>query len=69
MGGLHRHFYLGDGLARVEVFGARFGAVHDGVAAIQLEGVVERLEALLGVLVARIIDPTEPCKIIAIGLM
>jgi hypothetical protein len=30
----------GDGLAWVESLGAGLGAVHDGVAAVQLEGVV-----------------------------
>lgn len=33
------------------------GAVHDGVAAVDREGVTQSLEALLGVLVAGVDDP------------
>ena len=38
---------LADGLARVQVFRACFTAVHDRVAAVQLECVIEVLEALV----------------------
>merc|ERR1740130_2543284 len=38
---------LRDGLARVQVLRAGLAAVHDGVTAVDLEGVVEELEPLL----------------------
>mmetsp|Transcript_18571 Transcript_18571/g.62244 ORF Transcript_18571/g.62244 Transcript_18571/m.62244 type:complete len:207 (-) Transcript_18571:347-967(-) len=46
-----------DGLARVEVLRARLRAVHDGVAAVHLVGVVQEGEALLGGGVTRVGDP------------
>ena len=55
--GLHRQLDLGDRLAWVEVLGARLRAVHDGFAAVDLEGVVEELEALLRLRVARVRQP------------
>ena len=48
---------VGDGLARVEVLRAGLAAVHDGVAAVELEAVVEGGNSLLGELVARVLDP------------
>jgi hypothetical protein len=48
----------GDGLAGVEALGAGLGAVHDRVAAEQLEGVVQLSQALLGQLVAAVLDPS-----------
>lgn len=48
----------GDGLAGVEALGAGLGAVHDGVAAEQLEGVVQRGQTLGGQLVTAVLDPS-----------
>mmetsp|Transcript_36413 Transcript_36413/g.114130 ORF Transcript_36413/g.114130 Transcript_36413/m.114130 type:complete len:295 (-) Transcript_36413:144-1028(-) len=48
-----------NGLARVEVLRARLAAVHDGVTPVELEGVVQLLEALLGDGVAAVLDPPE----------
>ncbi|KAI3476364.1 hypothetical protein L1887_62016 [Cichorium endivia] len=48
---------LCDGLAWVEVLGAGPGAVHDGVAAVEGEGVFELLPALLAKVVARVGHP------------
>ncbi len=39
------------------MLGAGHGAVHNGVAAVQLELVVERAQAFFGVLVTRVRDP------------
>merc|ERR1719231_1548081 len=41
------------------MLGAGLGAVHDGVAAVKLEGVVEGLEALGAEVVAGVLDPAE----------
>ena len=46
-----------DGLAGVQVLGAGPGAVHDGVATVQLETVVQELQTLFGGLVAGVLDP------------
>merc|ERR1711924_539979 len=48
---------LADGLARVQVFRARFRAVHDRVASVQLEGVVQSFQAFLTHVIPRILDP------------
>src|SRR6185437_5826002 len=48
---------LADGLGRIEPFRASVGAVHDGVAAIQLERIIQIIEAFAGRFVARIDDP------------
>jgi len=48
---------LGDGLTRVEAFRAGVSAVHDGVAAIQLETVIQLLQALFGHLVPGVLYP------------
>ena len=56
-----------DRLAWVEAFGAGLGAVHDGVAAVELEAVVQRLQTLLGLLVSRINDPAVGLHIIQIN--
>mmetsp|Transcript_19832 Transcript_19832/g.38873 ORF Transcript_19832/g.38873 Transcript_19832/m.38873 type:complete len:288 (-) Transcript_19832:50-913(-) len=50
---------LGNSATRVEVLRAGLTAVHDGVAAEELEGVIEGLKALLGGLITRVIDPAE----------
>src|SRR5512145_1182919 len=49
---------LGNRLGRVQVLRAGFGAVHDRVAAVQAERVLELVQALAGRLVARVDDPT-----------
>ena len=38
---------LGNGLSRIEVFGTSLGAVHDGVTAVELIGVVDVVEPLV----------------------
>ena len=48
---------LGDRLARVEALGARLRAVHDRLAPVQLVRVVQRGEALGGVVVAAVDHP------------
>ena len=37
---------LSNGSARVQALGACLGAVHDGVAAVQLEGIVQMVKSL-----------------------
>ena len=54
---VHRLFELEDGSSRNEVLGSADGAVHDSMASMELPGVVEVLQALPGVVVARIRDP------------
>lgn len=49
---------LVNGATRIEVLGASVGAVHDSVAAIELVGVVQTLQTLLGHLVSRVGDPS-----------
>src|SRR6266404_7419865 len=51
------HFEFGDRLGRIEALRAGLGAVHDGVAAIQPERILEIVEPLAGRLVARVLDP------------
>ena len=53
---------VGNCLAGVEVLRAGLGAVHDGVAAVELEAVVERLEPLLGELIPGVLDPPVRLK-------
>src|SRR4051794_10848875 len=48
---------LGDRLRRIEVFWTGLRAVHDGVAAIEAERILEIVEPLAGGLVARVHDP------------
>ena len=54
---LHLHFNLRDRLARVEVLRAGLAAVHDRLAAVDLEGVVEELETLGRLRVAAVGEP------------
>src|SRR5215470_16113092 len=49
---------LGDRLRRIEMLRAGVGAVHDGMAAIKPERVLEIVEPLAGRLVAAVGDPT-----------
>ena len=52
-----------DGLGGVETLGADLGAVHDGVALVNLELVVrQELDTLITDSIARIVDPTEGLK-------
>jgi hypothetical protein len=53
----HSLLDLGNGLSRIEVLRADLGAVHDGVAPVELEGVVEVVQPLRRHLVAGILDP------------
>src|SRR5260370_29499143 len=53
------HLEFGDRLGRVEALRAGFGAVHDGVAAIEPERILEIVEPLAGGLVAGILDPAR----------
>src|SRR4051812_47036280 len=53
----HHLLDLGDGLCRVEALRAGVGAVHDGVAAVEPERVVQGVEALAGRLVAAVDEP------------
>jgi len=48
---------LGDGFARVQTLGAGLGAVHDGVAAIDRERVLQLVQALGGMLITGVDDP------------
>src|ERR1700704_6064611 len=48
---------LGDRLRRIEMLRAGVGAIHDGVAAIEPERILEIVEPLAGRLVAAIGDP------------
>src|SRR5258705_13539288 len=53
----HHLLDLGDRLGGIEALRAGLGAVHDGVAAVEPERILEVVEALAGRLVARILDP------------
>src|SRR3546814_16495457 len=53
----HQLLDLGDRLRRVQPLRAGLGAVHDGVAAIQPERILEGVETLAGVLIAAVGDP------------
>ena len=53
----HHALDLGDGLGGVEALRAGLGAVHDGVAAVEPERVLEIVEPLAGRLVAAVLEP------------
>src|SRR5713101_3283467 len=53
----HHSLGIGNRARRVEAFRAGLGAVHDGVAAIEPERVLEPVEALAGALVAAVGEP------------
>src|SRR5689334_2442351 len=53
----HQLLDLADRLRGVEALRAGLRAVHDGVAAVKSERVLERVEAVAGALVARVGDP------------
>src|SRR3954469_12030647 len=48
---------LGDRLRRIEALRAGLGAVHDGMAAVEPERILEIVEPLAGGLVAAVVDP------------
>src|SRR6266536_4341975 len=58
----HHPLDLGDGLGRIEALRAGLGAVHDGVAAVEAERVLEIVEALPGRLVAAVLEPAVGLK-------
>src|SRR3989442_5347724 len=53
----HHPLDLGDSLGRIEALRAGLGAVHDGVAAVEAERVLEIVEALPGRLLAAVLEP------------
>jgi hypothetical protein len=53
----HQLLDLADRLSRIKAFRAGLGAIHDGVAAIELERVLQRIQALACRLVPAIGDP------------
>src|ERR1700755_1617774 len=53
----HELLDLGDRLGGIESLRAGARAVHDGVAAVELERILEVVQARTGVLVARVGDP------------
>src|ERR1700686_3423215 len=53
----HHPLGIGNRTRRVEPFRAGVGAVHDGVAAIETERVLEPVEALAGVLIPTVDQP------------
>ena len=54
----HSLLDLCNGLTGIEMLRANLGAVHDGVAPVELEGIVEVVQALRRHLVAGILDPS-----------
>src|SRR5215472_1975630 len=58
----HHPLDLGDGLGRIEALRAGLGAVHDRVAAVEAERVLEIVEALPGRLVAAALEPAVGLK-------
>src|ERR1700719_4074685 len=53
----HHSLGIGNRARRVELFRAGLGAVHDGVAAIEPERILEPVEALAGALIAAVGEP------------
>src|SRR3984893_17453042 len=53
----HHSLGVGNGARRIEPFGAGLGAIHDGVAAIEPERVLEPVEALASALIAAVGEP------------
>src|SRR5262245_63865123 len=53
----HHPLDLGDGLGRVEALRAGLGAVHDGVATIEAERILQIVQAASGRLVAAVLQP------------
>lgn len=55
---------MGDSTGRVESLRTCLGAVHNGLAAVQLEADIECLHALLGHLIATVFNPAISLRII-----
>src|SRR6266481_10182108 len=55
----HLQLQLGNRLGRIEALRARLGAVHDGVAAVEPERVLEIVESFAGGLIAGILHPAR----------
>ena len=53
----HQLLNLSDGFGRVQPFRAGLGAVHDGVAAVELERVLDIIEPVAGCFVPAVDDP------------
>src|SRR4249919_1561209 len=53
----HQLLDLADRLRRIQAFRAGARAIHDGVAAVELERILEIVEARTGVFIARVDDP------------
>jgi len=58
----HHALDLGDGLGGVEALGAGLGAIHDGMAAVEPERILEIVEAVTGRLVAAVLQPAVGLK-------
>src|SRR6266851_10342164 len=58
----HHPLDLGDGLGGVEALRAGLGAVHDGVAAVEAERILEIVEALSGRLIPTVLEPAVGLK-------
>ena len=58
----HLHLEFRDGLGGVETLRARLGAVHDGVAAVEAERILEVVETFAGGFVTGILDPAGGLK-------
>lgn len=50
---------LSDSLAWVKTLRAGLGAVHDGMATVELHGIIKTLESLDGGSISAVLDPTE----------
>src|SRR5258708_25417263 len=55
----HLQLELGDGFRGVEALRARLGAVHDGVAAVEPERILEIVEPLAGGFIPGILEPAR----------
>ena len=49
---------VGNGLSRIQMFGTNLGAIHNRVASIQLEGIIQFFQSLFGGTITRILNPT-----------
>ena len=58
----HRRLDSRNGLRRIEALGAAVGTVHDGMAAVEFEGIVERMESLLGGAITAVLQPALGLK-------
>src|SRR3954466_5846946 len=58
----HHALDLGDGLGGIEALGAGLGAIHDGMAAVEPERILEIVEAMPGRLVAAVLQPAVGLK-------